>query len=124
MVDPNILGYTPSTVATATTHAPATKTTGGAMATRQTIGSYSGHKYTSYTTNTSVTWYEAYAAAKDMGGYLATFTTDSEWQYVEQNVINGAAFNTNSGWIGFAKFSWFAGSALTPDHEMKWITGE
>jgi hypothetical protein len=60
-----------------------------------------------------------------MGGYLATFSTDAEWQAIETNLLTDAnGFNTNGGWIGFCKFTWSAGTALTPDPEMKWITGE
>ncbi|WP_312903285.1 hypothetical protein [Chryseobacterium taichungense] len=60
-----------------------------------------------------------------MGGYLAVFTSDAEWQYVETNLLTAyTIFDTNGAWIGMTKFSWSAGSALTPDPEMKWITGE
>lgn len=61
---------------------------------------------------------------KAMGGYLATFITDGEWQYVETELLSDASLDDKNGWIGFCKFSWYAGSALTPDPEMKWITGE
>lgn len=125
IADPNILGYVPSTTATASVDAPATLTVGSATATRQGIGSFGGHTYASYSTNATVTWYQAYNAAKNMGGYLAVFTTDAEWQYVETNLLTPySIFNTNGAWIGMAKFSWKAGSAMTPDPELKWITGE
>jgi hypothetical protein len=125
IADPNILGYVPSTTATASIDAPATLAVGSATATRRGTGSFGGHTYASYSTSASVTWYQAYNAAKNMGGYLATFTSDAEWQYVETNLLTAfTVFNTNGAWIGMAKFSWSAGSALTPDPEMKWITGE
>ncbi|SEM17548.1 hypothetical protein SAMN05421856_101550 [Chryseobacterium taichungense] len=123
--DPNILGYVPSTTATASVDAPATLTIGSATATRQGTGSFGGHTYASYSTSASITWYQAYNAAKNMGGYLAVFTSDAEWQYVETNLLTAySAFNTNGGYIGMARFSWFAGAGLVPDPEMKWITGE
>ncbi|WP_374461440.1 C-type lectin domain-containing protein [Chryseobacterium taeanense] len=125
IADPNILGYVPSTTATASVDAPATLTVGSATATRQGTGSFGGHTYASYSTNATVTWYQAYNAAKNMGGYLAVFTSDAEWQYVETNLLTPfTIFNTNGGHIGMARFSWGAGPGLVPDPEMKWISGE
>ena len=126
-IDAAILGYSPNTAATAASSAPATQAIGSVTATRRGTYTYTanGHSYAAYTTSAAVTWYDAYNAAKGMGGYLATFTSDDEWKNVETNLLTDAnGFNTNGGWIGFCKFSWSAGSALTPDPEMKWITGE
>lgn len=126
-IDAAILGYSPSTSATATSNAPATVAVGSATATRRGMYTYSanGHTYAAFTTSAGVTWYQAYEAAKAMGGYLATFTTDAEWQSVEANLLTDAnGFATNGAWIGFVKFSYSAGAALNPDPEMKWITGE
>ena len=125
IADPNILGYVPSNTATASVNAPATLTIGSGTATRQGTGSFGGHTYASYSTSASITWYQAYNAAKNMGGYLAVFTSDTEWQYVETNLLTPfSIFNTNGGHIGMARFSWGAGPGLVPDPEMKWITGE
>ncbi len=125
VIDPNILGYVPSTTATAANNAPATLTVNGVACTRTGTTTYNGHSYAAYSAGgPGITWYNAYNAAKTMGGYLATFTNDAEWQHVETNLLNAAAFNAQYAWIGFAKFSWFAGVALTPDPEEKWITGE
>lgn len=123
IVNPNILGYTPSTTATATSvTVPAI--TGTTVSKVGTV-SYNGHSYAIFLAGKIITWYEAYNAAKSLGGYLATFTTDDEWKYVETNLITPhSEFSSYAGWIGFAKYSWFAGSALTPNPEMKWITGE
>lgn len=124
-VDPNILGYIPSKTATAAS-APQTVSAGGHTYTKVAALSYSsnGHSYTAYSGSTALSWFDAYNAAKNMGGYLATFASDAEWQYVEQNLLNSSVFNTQKAWIGFVKFSWNAGAALTPDPEEKWITGE
>ncbi|WP_312903286.1 hypothetical protein [Chryseobacterium taichungense] len=65
--DPNILGYIPSTTATASVDAPASLTVGSATATRRGIGSFGGHTYASYSTSAAVTWYQAYNAAKKHG---------------------------------------------------------
>lgn len=125
VIDPNILGYVPSNTATAANNAPATLTVNGVTATRTGTVTYNGHSYAAYAASaTGITWYNAYNAAKGMGGYLATFTTDAEWQQVETSLLSNAAFDSQQAWIGFAKFSWFAGVALTPDPEEKWITGE
>ena len=127
-VDAAILGYSPSTVATAASAAPTSLTVGTATATRRGTYTYTagnGHTYAAYTTSAAVTWYEANNAAKNMGGYLATFTSDAEWSNVETALLTDAnGFNTNGAWIGFCKFDWQAGSALVPNPEMKWITGE
>jgi hypothetical protein len=126
-VDAAILGYSPSTVAAAASAAPTTLVIGSVTATRKGTFTYTsnGHTYAAYTTSAAVTWYEAYNTAKAMGGYLATFTSDAEWQAVEIALLTDAnGFNTNGGWIGFSKFNWQAGSALVPNPEMKWITGE
>lgn len=123
--DSNVLGYIPSTTSTASVNAPATIAVGSATATRRGIGTFGGHTYATYSTNSAITWYQAYNAAKNMGGYLAVFTTDPEWQSVETNLLTPfTIFDTNGAWIGMVKFSWFAGSAMTPDPEIKWITGE
>lgn len=125
VIDPNILGYVPSNTATAANSAPTTLTVNGVTATRTGIFTYNGHSYAAYAASAAgITWYNAYDACKNMGGYLATFTTDEEWKQVETNLLSAAAFDSQQAWIGFAKFSWFAGAALTPDPEEKWITGE
>ncbi len=126
IVDPNILGYVPSNTSTASA-APSSLTAGSGSYTKEGIISFTtnGHSYAAYSGSASITWFDAYTAAKNMGGYLATFTTDNEWKFVEQNLLdNHTAFNTQKAWIGFVKFSWQAGAALLPDPEEKWITGE
>lgn len=126
-IDASILGYSPSATATAGTSAPSSTTVGSTTATRRGTYTYTanGHTYAAYTTSGAITWYQAYEAAKAMGGYLATFSTDAEWQTIETNLLTDAnGFNTNGAWIGFCKFSYGAGGALNPDPEMKWITGE
>lgn len=125
IIDPNILGYIPSSTANASS--AATPAIASVTVTKLGTGTFSGngHSYAIYQTSASVTWYQAYFAAKSLGGYLATFTTDAEWQYVESTLITPQTiFDANGGWIGFAKYSWEAGAALIPNPEMKWITGE
>ncbi|WPO84150.1 hypothetical protein SD427_07390 [Chryseobacterium sp. JJR-5R] len=125
-VDSNILGYTPSKTATASS-APATISIGSNTYTKQGAVNYTvnGHTYAAYSGSGTLSWFDAYNASKNMGGYLATYTTDAEWEYIEQNLLtNHVAFDTQRTWMGFVKFSWEAGAALTPDPEEKWITGE
>ncbi|GGE97083.1 hypothetical protein SAMN05443634_11516 [Chishuiella changwenlii] len=121
LIDPNILGYVPSATANATTAGVPTIT--GTTVTKAGNVTYTtnGHSYAYYIAGRVITWYEAYNAARSLGGYLATFTTDAEWAFVDAGLLSTS---TPSGWIGFAKFNWNAGTALVPNPEMKWITGE
>lgn len=125
-IDPNILGYVASPTSSAA-DAPATVSVGGVNYAQQGTTNFimNGHSYAAYSGSSKISWYDAYLLAKNMGGYLATFTTDQEWQYVEQNLLdNHIAFDNAKAWIGFVKFSWFAGPGLKPDPETKWMTGE
>ncbi|KQS91630.1 C-type lectin domain-containing protein [Chryseobacterium sp. Leaf394] len=125
-VDPNILGYIPSKTSTASS-APATMQINGITYTKQNviIHTNNSHSYTVYSGPQPLDWFQAYNAAKSLGGYLATFTTDAEWQFVESNLLtNSTVFANQRAWMGFVKFSWDAGPALTPDPDFKWITGE
>jgi hypothetical protein len=126
IIDPNILGYVPSTTNNATTNAPASFIINNITCSKVGITTFNGHSYAAYSTSANgLTWYEAYNKAKELGGYLATFTTDDEWKHIETTLLTpNSIFDTQHAWIGFAKFSWFAGVALTPDPEEKWITGE
>lgn len=125
-VDYNILGYIPSDVVTATS-APSSVSHNGKTANK--LGTHTftgnGHSYATYASANYITWYEAYEMAKSMGGYLATFTNDEEWQSVETALLDkNTTFDTTGAWIGMARFQWFAGVGLQPAVEMKWITGE
>lgn len=125
-VDYNILGYVPNTTATANT-APVSVSYGGKTATKWGTHTFNGngHSYATFLAPEYLSWYEAYEMAKEMGGYLATFTTDEEWKSVETALLEAnRTFDTTGAWIGMARFEWFAGSALQPTVEMKWITGE
>lgn len=124
IVDPNILGYVPSNTATASS-AASTISVGNTTARKLGTYTYGGHTYATYLANNIITWYDAYFAAKELGGYLATFTSDEEWMNIETNMLsNDSTFDAIGAWIGMAKFDWHAGSALQPNPEMKWITGE
>jgi len=125
LIDPNILGYVPSTTATAAAAGVPTITGTTVTKTGSTTYPENGHSYAAYIAGRVITWYEAYNAARSLGGYLGTFTTDAEWIHVDRNLLNTSTqYNNYSGWIGFAKFNWNAGAALVPNPEMKWITGE
>lgn len=122
----SMLGYDPSSTATASTSAPTSVSISGITCTRQATGTYSGngHSYATYSSSAALTFYQAYTLAKNMGGYLATFTSNAEWQYVETNLLSGSIFNTNGCWIGMAKLSLGVGGHYQPDFELRWITGE
>lgn len=80
-----------------------------------------GHWYCAYRGNTGFDWQTAFNAAKSRGGYLVTFTSLDEWNWVKTNLINsGTGYNlTNSIWIGYNKVN-FSGNPT----EFTWITGE
>ncbi|MDY3364321.1 C-type lectin domain-containing protein [Riemerella anatipestifer] len=128
-VDPNVLGYFPDYTKHANT-ASSTISYNGKTATKYSIirewtDRYGvKHSYAVYTSPTSLTWYDAYYMAQSLGGYLATFTSDEEWKEVDANILNNTELDGYSLWIGMVKYSWYAGNALTPDPELKWITGE
>jgi hypothetical protein len=80
-----------------------------------------GHWYCAFRGNTGFDWQTAFNAAKSRGGYLATFTSSEEWNWVKTNIIaNSTGYNlTNAIWIGYNKVN-FSGNAT----EFTWITGE
>ncbi|MDY3521467.1 hypothetical protein PG614_08900 [Riemerella anatipestifer] len=128
-VDPNVLGYFPDYTKHANT-AASTISYNGKTATKYSIirewtDRYGvKHSYAVYTSPTSLTWYDAYYMTQSLGGYLATFTSDEEWKEVDANILNNTELDGSGLWIGMVKYSWYAGNALTPDPELKWITGE
>ncbi len=95
-----------------------------------------GHWYCSFGVNQqnptggssgrNVTWAQAFAFAQRMGGYLATVTTQDEWNWLKSNA--GSASSGSSGllqgfyypiWLGLNKVT-YSGNNL----EYTWITGE
>src|SRR5262249_22549308 len=71
-----------------------------------------GHWYQLVTLNLS--WSDARVQAAAMGGYLATLTSATENNWVEQNVLAGAGVGDNV-WIGGADF--------TLSGEWRWVEG-
>ncbi|WP_313376821.1 hypothetical protein [Chishuiella sp.] len=71
IVNPNILGCTPSTTASASTVNVPTIT--GTTVSKIGAITYNGHSYAIFLAAKIITWYEAYNAAKSLGGYLARF---------------------------------------------------
>lgn len=71
--------------------------------------------------NAGMTWSQAFSAAKSRGGYLATFTSTDEWNWVRTNLIeNTTGYNLASHiWIGYNKIK-YSGNTT----EFTWITGE
>lgn len=80
-----------------------------------------GHWYCAYRHSAGFNWQTAFNAARSRGGYLATFTSLLEWQWVKTNIIdNSSGYNLyNSIWIGYNKVN-FSGNPT----EFTWITGE
>ena len=81
------------------------------------------HWYCSYEADKEVpSWQEIYNAAESVKGYMVTFTTLKEWEWVKANIVEPADVNkrlTNSIWIGYNKVN-FSGNGI----EFTWITGE
>ncbi len=80
-----------------------------------------GHWYCAYRGNAGFNWETAFNAAKSRNGYLATFVTLAEWQWVKTNLVdNTTGYNLNNSiWIGYNKVN-FSGNPT----EFNWITGE
>lgn len=112
------LGYNPDGTRTSNnfTHAGITFT--GLGCKQWTVN---GHYYCAFRGNTGFNWETAFGAAKSLGGYLVTFTTLAEWNWVKTELINnGTGYNMpNSIWLGYNKVN-FSGNPT----EFTWITGE
>lgn len=80
-----------------------------------------GNWYCAFRGGVGFNWQTGFNAAKSRGGYLATFTTLAEWQWVKTNLIDASqGYNLiNSIWIGYNKVN-FSGNPT----EFTWITGE
>jgi hypothetical protein len=80
-----------------------------------------GHWYCAFRGDSAFDWQTAFNAAKSRGGYLVTFTSLDEWNWVKTNIINNSTgYNlSNSIWIGYNKVN-FSGNPT----EFTWITGE
>lgn len=118
------LGYAPSTTATAATAGTIISSPAGTVASKVATATYGGHSYAIYVNSGNVTsnWYDAYATAKGLGGYLATFTNLAEWQAVRVQMDTVTAFNTDRGaWIGMARMGFRTGWF---QDNIGWITGE
>jgi hypothetical protein len=112
------LGYDPNGV-----HSSNTFSSGGINFTGYGCKQWSGngHWYCGFRGQTAFNWQTAFNAAKSRGGYLVTFTTLDEWNWVRTNIIaNNTGYNLiNSIWIGYNKVN-FSGNTT----EFTWITGE
>lgn len=69
-----------------------------------------GHTYKFF--NTKMTWKQAKETCEKMGGYLATFTTKEEWDYIHKYIRD----NKEQYWLG--------GNDADNEGEWVWITGE
>lgn len=80
-----------------------------------------GHYYCAFSGDTGFNWETAFGAAKSLGGYLVTFTSLAEWDWVKTNLISSTTgYNMNTSiWIGYNKVN-FSGNPT----EFTWITGE
>jgi hypothetical protein len=77
------------------------------------------HKYCGYTMEGPVTWEQAFEFAKYQKGYLATITSEAEWQAIKDNLLSLGENADNNIWIGY-------NTIQSPGNESEytWITGE
>ena len=99
-VDVGVLGYTPSTTATASSAPGSITAANGESYAKGPTVSYNGHSYTRYSGSVAITWQDAYLAARDMGGYLATLTHYDEWAPVATTVLADSELKY---WIGYTR---------------------
>lgn len=113
------LGYDPTGVHNSTNFSSGGISFTGSGCKQWTDGN--GHWYCAYSGHTGFDWQTAFNAAKSRGGYLVTFTSLAEWDWVKSQLINnGTGFNMNTSiWIGYNKVD-FSGNPT----EFTWITGE
>lgn len=77
------------------------------------------HSYCGYSIEESITWEQAFEFAKYLKGYLATITSEAEWQAIKENLLSLGENADNNIWIGY-------NTIQTPGNprEYTWITGE
>lgn len=68
-----------------------------------------------------VNWTTSFAMAKSINGYLATATSNEEWDFIKTNLLPTtlASQNQNNAWLGFNKVT-YPGNPK----QFTWITGE
>lgn len=125
-IDPDWLGYNPSGTAAAAQNKSGFIPPGSTAVNitnkqckQWTTGN--NHQYCTFDLSRGVSWKDAYEIAKSYGGYLVTFPTLEEWNWVKTNVIDPTTgFDKRSAiWIGFNKVT-DKGNGI----RMEWITGE
>lgn len=77
------------------------------------------HIYCGYTMTGPVNWEQAFEFAKYQKGYLATITSENEWNAIKTNLLSLGENANNNIWIGY-------NTIQTPGNarEYSWITGE
>ena len=84
-----------------------------------------GHFYEPVAVRTTITWYEAYTAAKLAGGYLVTITSQKEQDFVDGLVDDDIYWSTDSSgsygpWIGGFQLP----GSPEPEEGWHWIKDE
>lgn len=118
-ISPSVLGYEPKTLGSA---APASFAIAGGTANKIKCVTWelnvggNGHTYCGYSVNKDVDFGQMFTAAKEQGAYVLTLTSNTEWNFVKNNLINDLQ---NPIWLGYA-------TVRTPGNPYKyrWITGE
>lgn len=121
-INASSLGYNPSGSAAAS---PESFTIGNITATKKVCASFKDiekgaleHSYCGYTLSENITWEDAFNISKVFKGYIATITSNEEWEFLKEFIINIDEAKSNI-WIGYNKNKEPGNPA-----EYKWITGE
>lgn len=118
-INPRVLGYD----ATGTGgSAPATFAIGGGTASKIKCAKWelnvggNGHTYCGYAVTKNIDFNQLYIAAKTLKAYPLTVTSNNEWNFVKENLIDDVK---SAIWLGYA-------TVRTPGNPYKyrWITGE
>lgn len=126
--DTSILGYTPVKASQRTVPASLTGTSVTELGCKKWSGTGSnGHTYCAYQIGPvgaidGKTFYDTFAFAKQVGGYIVTLTNHAERIWVYNNILASAPNGYNlqkSIWIGYNKVSYPGNS-----NKFTWITGE
>lgn len=130
LVDENILGYNPTAAGST---APSIISFDGNTATKQRCKKWektaggNGHSYCAYTIDKVTDFGTAFNMAQSTNGYLLTVTSQNEWAFVLDNIINdglglGGSVLNQKIWIGYVKVRRPGNNSWVNKYEF--ITGE
>lgn len=127
-IDVEFLGYNP--IGTGIDSPESFSLGSGRIATKQRCAKWeitnggNGHTYCAYTASLGANFNDIQTAIRSINGYVVTIVSNSEWDFVRNNIINdelglGGTILSNNIWLGYVKLS-------TPGNGYRyfWMTGE